>query len=174
MPENYDGMLSLLLASIEFVFILNLIIFAKKNKVNKLTIILIVLLFAYQTVEFIICGLGNKTSLFAYIAMLIVSFIPPLSLIIVLQFLNIKSKIKNLLFIPALFFAFYYPLVIEKFEVTKCTVIYAVYNYPLGFLYGVFYYLPILAVIVLLSITKKLKKISLKKTLEKYYWLVML
>ncbi len=166
MPENYDGMLSLLLASIEFVFILNLLIFAEKNKVNKLTITLIVLLFTYQSVEFIICGLGYKTSLFAYIAMLIVSFMPPLSLIIVLQFLNVKSKLNNFLYIPALFFAFYYPLVIEQFEVAKCTVIYAVYNYPLGFIYGIFYYLPILTVIILLSI-KNMNKNPEKEKLRK-------
>jgi hypothetical protein len=155
MFESYDGLLSLLLASIELVLILNLLIFSEKNKVNKLTISLIVLLFAYQATEFVICGLGNKTSLFAYLALLIVSFMPPLSLIIILQFLNYRSKLNNLLFLPALFFAFYYPLVIDQFVVSKCTAIYAAYNYPLGFIYGVFYYLPILIVIILLTVTKR-------------------
>ncbi len=158
MFENYDGFLSLFLASIELVLILNLLIFSEKNRINKLTIGLIVLLFSYQAIEFVICGLGNKTSLFAYLAMLIVSFMPPLSLLIVLEFLGYKKKINSLIFLPALFFAFYYPMVIDQFVVAKCTVIYAAYNYPLGFIYGVFYYLPILIVIILLAKTSDLER----------------
>ena len=167
MFENYDGFLSLLLASVELVLVINLLFFSEKNSINKLTIGLITLLFAYQFTEFFICGLGNKTSLFAYIALLIVSFMPPLSLLIVLEFLGYKKKLNALMFLPALFFAFYYPLVLEQFTVAKCTVIYAVYNYPLGFIYGVFYYLPILIVIILLSISKKLKEKPEKEKLRK-------
>jgi len=36
--------------------------------------------------------------------------------------------------------------------VTSCTVLYATYHYPLGDLYGFFYYLPILISIILLAL----------------------
>jgi hypothetical protein len=45
--------------------------------------------------------------------------------------------------------------------VTSCTVLYATYHYPLGDLYGFFYYLPILISIIVLSIF--VKKESEKK-----------
>lgn len=150
MLDNFDGLLSLFIASIEFIFVINLLIFSKKNEVNKLVIILLFVLGLYQFIEFLICGVGFNTSLWSYLALLTVSFMPPLSLLIVLKFYNYNSKLNLLLFLPALFFAFYYPLVIDQFTVSNCTVIYVSYNYPLGFLYGIFYYLPILAAIILL------------------------
>ncbi len=152
--ENFNGLLSLLLASIELVFILNLLYHTEKSRINVLFILLLTLLFSYQLVEFFICGLDFKTSLWAYFALVAITFMPPLSLFAVLEFCD-KNKFYNyLIFIPALFFVLYYPFVIEEFVVTKCTVIYASYNYPLGFLYGIFYYLPIAAVIVLLGVRK--------------------
>jgi uncharacterized BrkB/YihY/UPF0761 family membrane protein len=39
---------------------------------------------------------------------------------------------------------------IPKFVVAKCTILYASYHYPLGDLFGAFYYLPILISIILL------------------------
>lgn len=151
---NSDGLLSLLLASIELVFILNLLYHTEKSKTNVLFLLLLTLLFSYQLVEFIICGLGFDSSLWAYFALVTITFMPPLSLYVVLEFCD-KNKFYNyLIFIPAFFFVLYYPFVIEEFAVTKCTVIYASYNYPLGFLYGVFYYLPIATVIILLGFKK--------------------
>ncbi|MCO6446649.1 MAG: hypothetical protein J5I67_03295, partial [Ignavibacterium album] len=49
-------------------------------------------------------------------------------------------------------FSIYYTFVIQEFVVTSCTVLYATYHYPLGDLYGFFYYLPILISIVLLIV----------------------
>src|SRR5690606_33691019 len=64
--------------------------------------------------------------------------------------------------LPPLFFTIYYYLIIGKFEVKSCTVLYASYHYPLGDLYGAFYYLPIIATIIWLIIT--IKKSPDKKT----------
>ena len=46
----------------------------------------------------------------------------------------------------------FFSFVIPEFEVTKCTVLYATYHYPLGDIYGFFYYLPILISIILLAL----------------------
>lgn len=43
----------------------------------------------------------------------------------------------------------------EQFEVVRCTVIYATYNYPFGDLYGFFYYMPILLSLIILLRKKK-------------------
>jgi len=59
------------------------------------------------------------------------------------------------MFIPSLFFIIYYPFVIEKFAVVNCTVLYASYYYPLGTLFGAFYYLPIIFSIIFLFYKKR-------------------
>ncbi|OGU62366.1 MAG: hypothetical protein A2V66_06595 [Ignavibacteria bacterium RBG_13_36_8] len=160
--ENLNGIVSLLIACIELGFIVNLLIFAEKNYLNKLVITLIGFLFGYQLIEFLICFVELQSSVFVYVAFLDVSFLSPLGLLVVLRFNNIKSKFIYLIFIPALFFALYYPLVLNQLEVTKCTILYAGYKNPLGFLYGMFYYLPILASVIIL-ITKLFKRNNTQK-----------
>jgi hypothetical protein len=169
--ENLEGLLSLFLTSIEFVLILNLLYHSEKNKINILSLSLLVLLFLYQLVEYTICGLDIRTSFLAYFALLTVSFMPPLSLFIALKFWNYDRIVYSLIFLPALFFGVYYLLVIDEFVVTKCTVVYASYNYPLGFLYGVFYYLPILITILLLGYKNYNSTVSNKTKLNKIlFW----
>ncbi len=60
-------------------------------------------------------------------------------------------------------FILYYPFVIDQFTVTSCAVLYATYNYPLGDLYGLFYYTPIMVVMFLLI--RGIKKGKDKKTI---------
>jgi len=149
--NNFDGIVSLFVACIELLFIINLLIFAEKNRVNKLVISTLALLFGYQTIEFLICFVGLKNQIFIYLAFLDISLLPPLGLFTVLEFTARRSKLSKLVFIPALFFIIYYPFVINEFAVTKCTVLYASYHYPLGELYGIFYYLPIIFSMIILN-----------------------
>lgn len=149
---NFDGIVSLLIACIEWILLINLLIFAKKDKVNIVALIMIALLASYQTMEFLMCNVGLTKPVFPYIAFLIISFLPPLNLTLVIyltQKINLNKK-HFLLFIPALFFSIYYLFHIPKFEVAKCTVLYASYHYPLGDLYGFFYYLPIVISMIIL------------------------
>ncbi|MCW8848693.1 MAG: hypothetical protein OQJ81_01840 [Melioribacteraceae bacterium] len=146
-----NGFLSLIFALIELAIILFVFIQAEKNKINILSISLMCLLFAYQFVEFLICGVDLRTSLFAYFALLTVTFMPPLSLFISLKLWNVSKRLYNLIFLPAIFFSIYYLFVVEEFVVTNCTVVYATYNYPMGFLYGIFYYFPVLATMLILG-----------------------
>ena len=165
---NWNGIISLLIACLEFILFINLLIFAEKNKLNRLAIIMIVLLGGYQAMEFIMCGIELQNPFFPYIAFVIISFLPPLNLLLVLTLIrNPKlNRIHYLIFLPAVFFVFYYTFVISQFSVTSCTVLYASYHYPLGELYAFFYYIPILLTIVLLirsvkrSSDKKIKFIS--------------
>lgn len=149
---NFDGIVSLLIACIEWILLVNLLIFAKKDNINVIALIMISLLAGYQTMEFLMCNLGLSTPVFPYIAFVIISYLPPFNLLLVLKITgNIRFDWKTfLIFIPALFFTIYYLFNISEFEVAKCTVLYASYHYPLGDLYGFFYYLPILLSILIL------------------------
>ncbi len=150
--DNWNGIVSLLFACIEFLLLFNLIVFIEKNRINVIAMIMIALLASYQMLEFLMCQVGLQDSFYPFLVFVIISFLPPLNLLLSLT-LTINNKLnKNyfLIFIPAITFSVYYLFVIPKFAVTSCTVLYASYHYPLGDLFGAFYYLPILISIILI------------------------
>ncbi|MEO8231227.1 MAG: hypothetical protein ABI638_03020 [Ignavibacteriota bacterium] len=150
--DSWNGILSLLIACIEFLLLFNILVFIEKNRVNIIAMFMIALLAAYQAMEFLMCQVGLQDSFYPYLAFVIIGFLPPLNLLLVLAHtrnINLKSKV-GLIFIPAIAFSIYYFFVIPKFVVTSCTVLYASYHYPLGDLFGAFYYLPIIISIILL------------------------
>jgi hypothetical protein len=149
--DSWEGIGSLFIASIEFILFVNLMVFARKNKFNYTAIIMVLILTAYQTLEFLMCQIGYDFPLMPYLAFVLISFLPPLMLILLAELFNYKSRFLNLVFLPAVIFIIYYSFVIEQFAVTSCTVLYASYNYPLGDLYGFVYYTPIIISTVILS-----------------------
>jgi hypothetical protein len=148
---HLDGIISLLIACLELVYVINLFVFAEKNPVNNLVISILVLLFCYQLIEFFICYVGLQNQIYIYFAFLDITLMPPLSLFTVLKYAAKQKKYHYWIFAPAVFFIIYYPFVLDQFAVTKCTVLYASYHYPLGQLYAVLYYLPIIAVMIILN-----------------------
>lgn len=147
---NWNGLASLFIACIEFILLINYIIFSEKNRINLLIAAIILLLNIYQALEFVMCTLQLKYSLIAYFAFVDISFLPPLNLYFLLSYYKIEIKYSKLIFVPAIAFVIYYSSVINEFAVVKCAVLYASYTYPLGILYGVFYYLPFAAAIFVL------------------------
>jgi hypothetical protein len=165
--EHWNGTISLLIACLEFLLLFNLLIFAEKNRLNKIAITMVALLAAYQTMEFLMCQVELQNSFFPYFAFVIISFLPPLNLLLAFTLnRNISTKF-YLIFIPAIIFSIYYTLVIPEFAVTSCTVLYATYHYPLGDLYGFFYYLPILISIILVAMFVKKESDKVKKLIGK-------
>ena len=148
--DSWNGIVSLFIACLELIFLINLLIFAEKNKLNWFAIALVFLLMGYQTIEYLICGVGLSSSFVAYLAFVDITFLPPLDLFFILALFGDKNKIAPLIFLPAVVFIIYYSFVVGEFEAVKCTVLYATYNYPLGDLYGFFYYLPLLAAFILI------------------------
>jgi len=160
---NWNGTISLLIACLEFLLLFNLLVFAEKNRLNKIAMTMVALLAAYQTMEFLMCQVELQSAFFPFLAFIIISFLPSLNLLIVFA-TKPKPKLKileKIIFLPAIVFSIYYSLIIPEFAVTSCTVLYATYNYPLGDLFGLFYYLPILISIILLILF--IKKESDKK-----------
>lgn len=164
--EEFAGFGSLFIACIELVLLINALIFAEKNKVNKTAIRLITLLLLYQMIEFVICYSGTNNQAIIYAAFAVITFLPPLGLYFILQFHGMEYKWTPVIYLPAMFFVVYYPLLLDEFFVAKCTVLYAVYNYPLGYIYGIIYYIPILATLIILAVRHKGLKTELKKKLS--------
>ncbi|MDZ7624984.1 MAG: hypothetical protein U5J96_11170 [Ignavibacteriaceae bacterium] len=168
---NWNGTVSLLIACLEFLLLFNLLIFAEKNRLNKIAIMIVALLAAYQTMEFLMCQVELQSSFFPYFAFVIISFLPPLNLLLTSAFTNTTadklSSFRFIIFIPAILFSIYYTFIIPEFAVTSCTVLYATYNYPLGDLFGFFYYLPILISIILLVLFVKKESDTKKKLIGK-------
>ncbi|MCW8804261.1 MAG: hypothetical protein OQK57_07685, partial [Ignavibacteriaceae bacterium] len=161
---NWNGTVSLLIACLEFLLLFNLFVFAEKNRLNKIAIMMIALLAAYQTMEFLMCQVELQNPFFPYFAFVIISFLPPLNLTLTLSLTHTLNQLRHMIFIPAISFVIYYTFIIPEFAVTSCTVLYATYHYPLGDLFGFFYYLPILISIILLVLFVK-KEIDKKKKL---------
>ena len=162
--DNWNGIISLLIACIEFILLVNVMALAQKTKPSSLAIVMITLLFIYQLLEFLMCHYGLRESYMAYLAFADISFLPPLGLYLVLTFLEYPvSKKTKLIFSPAVFFVIYYALTIKEFKVASCTVLYATYNYPLGDVYGILYYSSLVITMILLYIEVK-RKDNLRKT----------
>lgn len=117
--------------------------------------LIIFLLFGYQLLEFVMCGLNFRDPFMPYLAFVDISFLPPLTFLLVFYLLGIQKKYFNFIFLPAISFVIFYLFFIEKFEVVQCSVLYASYNFPFGMLYGFFYYLPIVISIAALFFYKK-------------------
>jgi len=159
--DNWNGIGSLLIASVELILLINLLIFAEKNKFNRTAMLIIFVLLVYQSLEFFMCQVGLDFPFMPYLAFVDIIFLPPLIIVLISRLYSYENKFLNLVFLPAIVFIIYYTIVIDKFVVTSCTVLYATYSFPLGDLYGTFYYLPIIIATIIL-----IKKIS-HKTDEK-------
>ena len=150
--NDFPGVISLFIACIEIVFFINLLIFSEKNSENKLIILLVALLFSYQFMEFFMCYTVNYSYILVYISFFIISFLPPLMLYFVLTAKKLKNlKFAVIIFLPIVLLLTYYLFVLTGFEITECTVLFAAYEMPLGDLYGVIYYSPVIISIFLLG-----------------------
>jgi hypothetical protein len=147
---NWDGIISLLFFCIELILLVNVLYFSRNNKSLWNGAIVIALLAGYQLMEFMICGLELKSSAVVYTAFVIISFLPPVGLLFILDLFKKRFIYDRIIFLPPVVLLVYYLFSVGEFEVVKCTVLFAVYNYPLGDIYGMFYYLPLAVTIFLL------------------------
>lgn len=148
--SELNGIISLLIACLELLLIINILIFSKRRKEDIAGIFLIALLLVYQSFEFIICNLNFTSSLTVYLAFVAITLLSPAGITLVILFYSYKIKYAFLVYIPALFWISYYFFTISNFEVVKCSMLYAAYNYPLGFWYGLTYYAVILLTLIII------------------------
>ena len=93
---NWNGTVSLLIACFEFLLLFNLLVFAEKNSLNKIAITMVALLAGYQTMEFLMCQVELHSSFFPYFAFVIISFLPPLNLLLTLTLTHNLTLTPNL------------------------------------------------------------------------------
>jgi hypothetical protein len=160
---NWNGIISLLFFCIEIILLVNVIYFGRHSKLFNKGALIIGMLAFYQLAEFLICGLELTYSFLVYTAFLFITFLPPLGLLFVLDMLNKRFTYDRIIFLPAAMLLIYYFFYLQNFQVVKCSVIYAVYSYPLGDIYGMFYYLPVAVTIFLLFSGLRTKNILQKR-----------
>ena len=129
--EKFPGIVSLFLVCLELVLLVNLFIFAEKNKVNRIIILLVGLLFGYQLFEFVICYFGIESNLIVYLAFVVISFLPPLLLNLVMTIRKGSALLGKVIFVPIILLLLYFTFIIPEFVVTRCTVLFAAYDIPL-------------------------------------------
>ncbi len=159
--QQYNGFLSVLFATIEFLLLANIFAYAERNKANKIAFGILTLLFGYQFFEALICAAGFKTPTVISFAFVDITFLPPLGLLLTTEFLNKKIKGMKYLFHPYAALALYFLFNGEGISNVHCTPFAVSYSYGYSYVYAFFYYTPIVATIYLLVSSKN--KISKKK-----------
>ncbi|MBZ0199691.1 MAG: hypothetical protein K8H86_07485 [Ignavibacteriaceae bacterium] len=124
---------------------------------------IVAVLATYQLIEYLICGVNLQSSYITYTAFVVISFLPPMTLHFTLKLFDKWKRGWSLIYLPAAAFTIYYAFILPQFSTAKCSIFYAVHNYPHGDLFGLVYYLPILATMILLfrfrnnPVNKKIK-----------------
>ena len=97
--DNWNGIGSLLIACVEIILLINLFIFAEKNKFNKTAMLIIFVLMIYQSLEFLMCQIGLDFSFMPYLAFVDIIFLPPLIIVLLSRLYNHENKLFNLVFL---------------------------------------------------------------------------
>lgn len=151
---SFDGTISFLIMLLELTFLYRLIKHADRNRINKMVFGIVSLLAGYQAYEFLICFFNVSSPVIVYLALADISFLPPMGLALALTVFGVKDKRVLLLpFVPFIFLLGNFLFNLDQIAVTKCTVLYASYNYPLGFIYGFFYFFLIYISIYLFAVS---------------------
>ena len=151
-----DGIISLYLAIFEFSLLTFLLLLRKKHASANAAMLMLFFLAGYQLCETLMCKFGLTGHILPYLAITDISLLPPITLIFSLHFWGSKSFIPYLFLIPVTFFAVFYAIHLDAMVVAQCTPFYAMFHYPLGDLYGAFYYAPIMISMIIFIV--KIKK----------------
>lgn len=164
--EEYLGLPPLFITSLELLLLANALVFGQKNKVNMLVFILIGIFAVNNLIEFVSCQFKLNDRILLAINFSMISFIPPLSLLLVLKFWRHDSKLKYLIFLPSVVLVYYFINLVDSFNVTECHLLYITYSYPLRFELGLLYFLMIMAALALLLVKLREPKLRYKRHLN--------
>ncbi len=119
--------------------------------------------------EFLMC-IGVNPNIIGRMGLVAITFLPPLGVLLTSYVTNLKHWI-NWSGIPfAIGLSVYYIIVPNAFTLQTCNPFYAVYTYPLGNLYGIFYFGYIFWALILIVIAwifnrKRVRKFSNKNAI---------
>lgn len=89
--------------------------------------------------EFLMC-VGVSPNIIGRLGLVSITFLPPLGVLLAADVTNLKHWVNWAGFICGIALSVYYLIVPNAFNLQTCNPFYAVYTYPLGNLYGIFYF----------------------------------
>ena len=164
--EEFLGLPSLFIASLELLLLANGLIFSQKNRVNLIVFIIIGIFAANNIMEFLICQFKINNKILLLTNFSLISFLPPLSLLLVLKFWNHNTNLKFVIFLPTLVIVYYFINFIDSFKVTDCYYLYVTYLYPLRNELGIYYFLMNIAALAFLLVKLRKPKLRYKRHLN--------
>jgi len=133
------GLISLIFFIIEFVFLIFIILKNRSHPQFVWIVLLIIFLQVYQLMEFLMC-VGVSPNVIGRLGLVSITFLPPLGVLLAADVINLKHWVNWVGILCGFALSFYYLIVPNAFDLQTCNPFYAVYTYPLGNLYGIFYF----------------------------------
>lgn len=164
--EEFVGIPSLFIACLEYLLLINALVFGQKNKVNIIALIIITVYSTNHLIEFFICQFNFTSHFFVFINFAIISLLPPLSLLLVLKFWRHETKLQYLIFLPSILILYFFMVNIESFNVTEYFYLYVTYSYLLRTEFGIYYYIMNLAALLFLIAKLREPKLRYKRHLN--------
>ena len=134
-----DGLVSLIFFIIEFGLLLFIVVKNRKHPQFVWILLIMIFLQAYQLMEFLMC-IGIDPNIIGRMGLVAITFLPPLGILLTSDICDLKHWINWSGIVFAVGLSIYYSVVPNAFTELTCNPFYATYTYPLGNLYGVFYF----------------------------------
>lgn len=149
--EEFVGIPSLFIACLEYLLLINVVVFGHKNNVNIIAFIIIAIYSTNHLFEFFISQFNITNPFFVFLNFAAIAFLPAWSFYLVLKFWRHETKLQYLIFLPAFAFLFYFITQIDSFHVSNYYYFYITFSYPLRSEFGIYYFaMNISAMIILL------------------------
>lgn len=133
------GFFSLIFFILEFGFLFFIILKNRRHPQFVWIVLLMIFLQVYQLMEFLMC-IGVDPNIIGRLGLVSITFLPPLGVLLSSHVTNLKHWINWSGILCGIGLSIYYLIVPNAFNLQTCNPFYAVYTYPLGNLYGIFYF----------------------------------
>lgn len=164
--DAFIGIPSLFISCLEYLLLINVLIFSQKNKVNAIVFIIIAVFATNHLIEFLLCQFGFFISELIMVNISIVSFLPALSLLLVLKFWRHNTSLNYLIFLPAFVFLYFFVANADSFAVKNCYYLYVTYLYPLRTELGIYYFSLNISALLFLIVKLREPKMRYKRHLN--------
>jgi hypothetical protein len=134
-----DGLLSLIFFIIEFGFLIIIVVKNRNHPQFIWIILLMIFLQLYQLMEFLLC-IGIDANIVGRLGLVAITFLPPLGVLLTSYACNLRHWINWSGLIIGIGLSLFYAIIPDAFTFQTCNPFYATYAYPLGNVYGIFYF----------------------------------
>ena len=164
------GALSFIFFLVELAMLVIMLINNRHHPFFWTICVIMVLLQVYQLIEFLICQ-GISVNITGRLAFTAISFLPPTGYYLSAKMVGWKHKDYLFWFGIGIAFSLFFILSPVSIVLVDCNPFYAVYAYPLGDYYGIFYFANIFLAIALIAV--KMKKKQDPNVRSKSWWTIL-